>query len=248
MELGEDVEGVEEDFVLAIAHEGDADGRVTGFLRFVPCYGPEPGYSLDLMRRRTDAANGLTDPWVKLIRGGFNAHMLKSASGYLGVPEKRILDVVQVPTATAHRLQKNDQNVDPGATERLYRMGIVTRMAIDVFEDPELAKEWLRRPNRSLAGEAPQAARRGRSPRRCSMPACPRCVWSTVRPNGRAPLQAIWAGRWMPWSGLGGRRRSRTRRSWSTPRASACMASRRSTWRSMTCRQRPWSPMSCIRR
>ncbi len=92
---------------------------------------------------------------VNLIRGGFNAHMLKSASGYLGVPEKRILDVVQVPTATAHRLQKNDQNVDAGATERLYRMGIVTRMAIDVFEDAELAKEWLRRPNRTLAGEAP---------------------------------------------------------------------------------------------
>lgn len=92
---------------------------------------------------------------VKAIRSGFNAHMLKSASGYLGVPEKRILDVVHIPTATAHRLQKNDQNVDPGATERLYRMGIVTRMAIDVFEEPELAKEWLRRPNRSLANEAP---------------------------------------------------------------------------------------------
>jgi putative toxin-antitoxin system antitoxin component (TIGR02293 family) len=92
---------------------------------------------------------------VKIIRGGFNAHMLKSASGYLGVPEKRILDVVHVPTATAHRLQKNNQNVDPGVAERLYRMGIVTRMAIDVFEDPELAKEWLRRPNRGLANEAP---------------------------------------------------------------------------------------------
>ncbi len=92
---------------------------------------------------------------VKLIRNGFSAHMLKSASGYLGVPEKRILEVVHVPTATAHRLQKNDQNVDPGATERLYRMGAVTRMAIEVFENEELAKEWLRRPNRSLANEAP---------------------------------------------------------------------------------------------
>lgn len=92
---------------------------------------------------------------VRLIRNGFSAHMLKSASGYLGVPEKRILEVAHVPTATAHRLQKNDQNVDPGATERLFRMGAITRMAIEVFENDELAKEWLRRPNRSLANEAP---------------------------------------------------------------------------------------------
>ncbi len=61
MELGEDVEGVADDLVLAIARESGDGGRVAGFLRFVPCYGAEPGYSLDLMRRRTDAANGLTE-------------------------------------------------------------------------------------------------------------------------------------------------------------------------------------------
>jgi len=66
MELGQDVEGTEEDFVLAIARErpageGSGEGRVAGFLRFVPCYGDDPGYSLDLMRRRPDSANGLTE-------------------------------------------------------------------------------------------------------------------------------------------------------------------------------------------
>lgn len=60
MELGEDVEGANPDFVIAIAKEKDG-GRVAGFLRFVPVYGEEPGYSLDLMRRRPDSANGLTE-------------------------------------------------------------------------------------------------------------------------------------------------------------------------------------------
>ena len=60
MELGEDVEGTNPDFVIAIAKEKDG-GRVAGFLRFVPVYGDEPGYSLDLMRRRPDSANGLTE-------------------------------------------------------------------------------------------------------------------------------------------------------------------------------------------
>ncbi|HEX2388843.1 MAG TPA: DUF2156 domain-containing protein, partial [Solirubrobacterales bacterium] len=78
MELGQDVEGSEEDFVLAIAREtgngGDA-GRVAGFLRFVPCYGSDPGYSLDLMRRRPDSANGLTEYLIA------NAALSLGASG-----------------------------------------------------------------------------------------------------------------------------------------------------------------------
>ncbi len=59
MELGLDVEGVEPDFVIGLAR--DDSGRVAGFLRFVPVYGDQPGYSLDLMRRRPDAANGITE-------------------------------------------------------------------------------------------------------------------------------------------------------------------------------------------
>jgi lysyl-tRNA synthetase len=60
MELGEDVEGTQSDFVIAIARQRQG-GRVAGFLRFVPVYGDEPGYSLDLMRRRPDSANGMTE-------------------------------------------------------------------------------------------------------------------------------------------------------------------------------------------
>ncbi len=59
MELGQDVEGAEADFVIAVARE--RGGRVAGFLRFVPIYGEKPGYSLDLMRRRPDSANGITE-------------------------------------------------------------------------------------------------------------------------------------------------------------------------------------------
>jgi lysyl-tRNA synthetase len=59
MELGEEVEGTNPDFVIAIARQHG--GRVAGFLRFVPVYGDEPGYSLDLMRRRPDSANGMTE-------------------------------------------------------------------------------------------------------------------------------------------------------------------------------------------
>jgi lysyl-tRNA synthetase class 2 len=59
MELGQTVRGEQPDFLLAVAF--DADERPVGFLRLVPCYGPDPGYSLDLMQRDPDAANGMTE-------------------------------------------------------------------------------------------------------------------------------------------------------------------------------------------
>jgi lysyl-tRNA synthetase, class II len=59
MELGGGVRGANPDFLLAIA--SGADGRPLGFLRLVPCFGEDPGWSLDLMQRDPDAPNGITE-------------------------------------------------------------------------------------------------------------------------------------------------------------------------------------------
>jgi lysylphosphatidylglycerol synthetase-like protein (DUF2156 family) len=60
MELGGGVRGQNPDFLLAVAFESESE-RPDGFLRLVPCYGPEPGWSLDLMQRDPDAPNGMTE-------------------------------------------------------------------------------------------------------------------------------------------------------------------------------------------
>jgi lysyl-tRNA synthetase class 2 len=59
MELGGGVRGEDPDLLLALAL--DADERPVAFLRLVPCFGDDPGYSLDLMQREPDAANGVTE-------------------------------------------------------------------------------------------------------------------------------------------------------------------------------------------
>jgi lysyl-tRNA synthetase, class II len=59
MELGEGVAGEDPDFLIALAR--DAAGEPVGFLRFVPAYGEDLAYSLDLMRRRLGSTNGLTE-------------------------------------------------------------------------------------------------------------------------------------------------------------------------------------------
>jgi lysyl-tRNA synthetase class 2 len=78
MELGQEVEGTQSDFVIALARE--RDGRVAGFLRFVPVYGQQPGYSLDLMRRRPDAANGITEYLIARAALGLGARGFQSLS------------------------------------------------------------------------------------------------------------------------------------------------------------------------
>ena len=59
MELGGGVSGDNPDFLLAVAT--GMDGRPLGFLRLVPCFGSDPGWSLDLMQRDPDAPNGMTE-------------------------------------------------------------------------------------------------------------------------------------------------------------------------------------------
>jgi lysyl-tRNA synthetase, class II len=78
MELGQEVEGTQSDFVIAYARE--TGGRVAGFLRFVPVYGQRPGYSLDLMRRRPDAANGITEYLIARAALGLGARGFDSLS------------------------------------------------------------------------------------------------------------------------------------------------------------------------
>jgi lysylphosphatidylglycerol synthetase-like protein (DUF2156 family) len=61
MSLSRDVEGDgrNPEFLLCVAL--DEDDRPGGFLRIVPAYGDDFGYTLDLMRHRPDAPNGMTE-------------------------------------------------------------------------------------------------------------------------------------------------------------------------------------------
>ena len=92
---------------------------------------------------------------VKSIRDGYPARILKSASSFFGVPDARIQSIVQVPATTANRLEKKEANIDSAATERVFRMGAVTRLAISIFEQESSAIEWMRQPNRALGNVAP---------------------------------------------------------------------------------------------
>jgi lysyl-tRNA synthetase len=60
MSLSQDVEGTSPEILLAIA-AGTSDGAPAAFLRLVPAFGDDPGYSLDVMRHDPEAQNGVTE-------------------------------------------------------------------------------------------------------------------------------------------------------------------------------------------
>jgi lysylphosphatidylglycerol synthetase-like protein (DUF2156 family) len=59
MTLSKDIEGVNPEFLLCVAF--DEKNVPGGFLRIVPAYGIDFGYTLDLMRHDPDAPNGMTE-------------------------------------------------------------------------------------------------------------------------------------------------------------------------------------------
>jgi putative toxin-antitoxin system antitoxin component (TIGR02293 family) len=94
-------------------------------------------------------------PAIRRIREGIGAEILRSASSFFDVSHLRIQQIAQVSGSTAARLEKANARIDPAATERVYRMAAVTRLAADVFENEGAAIAWMRQPNRGLGGNAP---------------------------------------------------------------------------------------------
>lgn len=85
MTLSEEVTGDRSDFLLAIAR--DQAGTIGGFIRIVPTYGEDPGYTLDLMRHTPGSpiggVEGLVNlPFVgKLVGKYFVPQMLDQSPG-----------------------------------------------------------------------------------------------------------------------------------------------------------------------
>jgi putative toxin-antitoxin system antitoxin component (TIGR02293 family) len=92
---------------------------------------------------------------IDAIRIGFPASVLKDTGSYFAVPAHHIRAILRLPETTAHTLVKRGANMDPAASERIWRLADLMQLAHDVFEDEEAAKTWLRTPNRAFHDAAP---------------------------------------------------------------------------------------------
>lgn len=92
---------------------------------------------------------------VEAIRIGFPARLLKDTGDYFEVPPRRIRAIMRLPETTAQGLIRRDGLMDAAVSERMWRLANITGMALQVFDDEQHAKLWLRTPNLSFHDAAP---------------------------------------------------------------------------------------------
>ena len=113
MELGGGVRGEDPELLLAVAFA--AGDRPLGFLRLVPCFGDDAGWSLDLMQHDPDAPNGMTEYLIamaaqELGRRGYRRLSLNFATwGRLFAPDARLTAPQRVQRRIAQALSPNFQ-------------------------------------------------------------------------------------------------------------------------------------------
>ncbi len=91
---------------------------------------------------------------IRAIREGLPASRFEELKELLDVPTGELRHLVSLTGSTLSRRRKSGR-FEKDESERLMRIGRLFRRAAEVFEDEELAREWLKAPQRALGGARP---------------------------------------------------------------------------------------------
>lgn len=73
----------------------------------------------------------------------------------LEVERPLLLRILGISERTMQRKHVLSARLSPAASDRLARIDRIYTLAVEVFGDGEKAAQWLKRPSRALASEAP---------------------------------------------------------------------------------------------
>ena len=92
---------------------------------------------------------------MQYIRAGLPMASIKQVQGSLSIDDAQpILDLIGMSTRTYQRRLKDDKPLNRVESDRLYRLIKIEDRATQVFQDGEIAADWLRTDNRIL-GDTP---------------------------------------------------------------------------------------------
>ena len=90
------------------------------------------------------------------IREGMEAAIIERvAKDLLHVPVQTLLASLNLPSSTILRKMARQERLSPAESDRVARVLYVRQLAVEVFEDPTLAAEWMQRSNAELGGLSP---------------------------------------------------------------------------------------------
>lgn len=89
------------------------------------------------------------------IKTGLPVGALTLLSNKLGVPEKRIAAIVDIPQRTLTK-RKKEGRFKPDESERVFRVARIYERALDVFDhDDDMVKSWLNTSLKGLGDQTP---------------------------------------------------------------------------------------------
>jgi putative toxin-antitoxin system antitoxin component (TIGR02293 family) len=91
---------------------------------------------------------------ISRIKQGLPVSSLTRLSKKLGVPEKRLLVVANIPQRTLTR-RKKEGRFKPDESERVLRLARLYEQALKVFKIKESAQQWFQSPVKGLGGKTP---------------------------------------------------------------------------------------------
>jgi putative toxin-antitoxin system antitoxin component (TIGR02293 family) len=102
-----------------------------------------------LLGRHSSDGNPVT--WV---RKGLPLTSVARIRKKLKIPEAEVLSLMGMSKKTFKHRQQEHEDLNPIESDRLYRLAKIEAQAVEVFEDEDIAANWLKTPNRAL-GEKP---------------------------------------------------------------------------------------------
>ena len=89
---------------------------------------------------------------IETVRSGLPASAIDEAVDYMDVPRKDLLAALRIPVSTFHRRLAANEPLSPAESEKVLRLGEITRRAESTFGGAKAAREWLRAENLALGG------------------------------------------------------------------------------------------------
>ncbi|WP_254504080.1 type II RES/Xre toxin-antitoxin system antitoxin [Duganella vulcania] len=107
------------------------------------------------LKRPNRTFHGDSATVIEDMRHGVPASVIPAMASRLGLSQDGLFEVLRLPRSTMKGRISRNETLSASEQDRLYRADCAWSRALQVLEDEDAARAWLRRPNRSLGGEAP---------------------------------------------------------------------------------------------
>jgi putative toxin-antitoxin system antitoxin component (TIGR02293 family) len=95
--------------------------------------------------------------WQDLIKKGIPFASAEAFKRWLAIGDEALAELLGVSPKTLSRARASNTRLDPVASDRLLRVARIGALAIEVLEDDDRARGWLKRAQIGLGGRAPLA-------------------------------------------------------------------------------------------